>query len=143
MRSITAALVALVLVLGIAACGGSNDAASTTTDTTTTSTETETDTTGTGTDTTGAESPTVVRVTVTNGVPSGGIVRQSVNQGDSVVVVVDSDVSDEIHVHGYDIKKDVTAGGTARIPFTADTPGRFEIELESRGTQIAELTVNP
>ena len=85
MRSITAALVALVLVLGVAACGGSNDAASTTTDTTTTSTETETDTTGTGTDTTEAESPTVVHVTVTNGVPSGGIVRQSVNEGDSVV----------------------------------------------------------
>ena len=143
MRSITAALVALVFVLGVAACGGSNDATSTTTDTTTTSTETETDTTGTGTDTTEAESPTVVRVTVKNGVPSGGIVRQSVNAGDSVVIVVHSDVSDEIHVHGYDIKKDVTAGGTARIPFTADTPGRFEIELESRGTQIAELTVNP
>ena len=141
MRSITAALVALVLVLGVAACGGSNDAASTTTDTTTTSTET--DTTGTGTDTTEAESPTVVHVTVKNGVPSGGIVRQSVSEGDSVVIVVDSDVADEIHVHGYDIKKDVTAGGTARIPFTADTPGRFEIELESRGTQIAELTVNP
>ncbi len=141
MRSITAALVALILVLGAVACGGSNDAASTTTDTTTTSTET--DTTGTGTDTTEAESPTVVHVTVKNGVPSGGIVRQSVSEGDSVVIVVDSDVADEIHVHGYDIKKDVTAGDTVRIPFTADTPGRFEIELESRGTQIAELTVNP
>ena len=32
---------------------------------------------------------------------------------------------------------------TARIEFTADVPGRFEIELEERGVQIAELTVEP
>ena len=50
---------------------------------------------------------------MTNGLPAGGIVRQSVNEGDRVVIVVDSDVADEIHVHGYDLKKDVTAGGTA------------------------------
>ena len=81
------------------------------------------DTTRTGTDTTDAEAPNVVRITVTNGFPAGGIVRQSVNEGDRVVIVVDSDVADEIHVHGYDLKKDVTAGGTARIPFRRDDPG--------------------
>jgi hypothetical protein len=59
------------------------------------------------------------------------------------VIVVDSDVSDEVHVHGYDVKKDVTAGGSVRIPLDATIPGRFEIELENRGTEIAELTVNP
>ena len=64
-------------------------------------------------------------------------------KGDRVVLVVKSDVADEIHLHGYDKSTDVTAGGTARLPFTATIPGRFEVELESRGVQIADLTVNP
>jgi hypothetical protein len=98
-------------------------------------------TSSTQTTTTEAAKPTVVSVVVVNGQPQGGIVRQTVSKGDRVVIVVKSDVADEIHLHGYDKSTDVTAGGTARLPFTADLPGRFEVELESRGVQIADLTV--
>ena len=94
------------------------------------------------TTTTAAEKPTVVNIVVANAAPQGGIVRQTVNKGDRVVLVVKSDVADEIHLHGYDLSRDVKAGGTARLPFTATLPGRFEVELESRGVQIADLTVN-
>ena len=80
---------------------------------------------------------------VVNGAPKGGIVRESVDKGDSVVLVVESDVADEIHVHGYDVSGDVAAGGTARLAFEATLPGRFEVELEGRGIQIADLTVQP
>jgi hypothetical protein len=76
-------------------------------------------------------------------VPKNGIVRATVKQGDKVVLVVKSDVADEIHLHGYDLKTNVAAGGTARLLFTATIPGRFEVELESRSTQIADLTVEP
>ena len=89
------------------------------------------------------EKPTVVRVVVVNGAPEGGIVRRSVDKGDRVVIVVKSDVADEVHLHGYDISRDVAAGGTVRIAFPATIPGRFEIELEERGVQIADLTVGP
>ena len=54
-----------------------------------------------------------------------------------------SDVADEIHFHGYDISRDVTAGGTVRLPFTATIPGRFEVELEGKGVQIADISVEP
>jgi hypothetical protein len=84
-----------------------------------------------------------VRVVVEKGVPQGGIVRRTVSKGDSVAIVVESDVADEIHLHGYDLSTDVAAGGTARLEFTADVPGRFEVELENRGVQIADLTVEP
>jgi hypothetical protein len=135
-------MLVFALLLALAGCGG-NDEATTTPTATETETQATTTETETQTDTTEAETAKVVRVTVTNGVPVGGITRQSVDKDDRVLVVVDSDVADEIHVHGYDIKKDVAAGGTARIPFRATIPGRFEIELEGRGTQIAELTVYP
>jgi len=56
---------------------------------------------------------------------------------------VKSDVTDHVHLHGYDIMRDVVAGGQARIAFKAAFPGRFEVELEDRGIQIADLTVRP
>ena len=54
-----------------------------------------------------------------------------------------SDVADEIHIHGYDLKRDVAKGGSARFSFPATIEGRFEIELENAGTQIADLEVTP
>jgi hypothetical protein len=67
----------------------------------------------------------------------------SVKQGRKVVLVVRSELSDHIHLHGYDLIADVGPGQPATIRFTADAPGRFEIELEDRGLQIAELEVRP
>jgi ABC-type glycerol-3-phosphate transport system substrate-binding protein len=125
----------LLAATAIAGCGSDDG-------TTASSTETTTETTTTDTTTTDAEKPTVVNIVVVNAAPQGGIARQTVDKGDRVVLVVQSDVADEIHLHGYDLSRDVTAGGTARLPFTATLPGRFEVELESRGVQIADLTVN-
>jgi ABC-type glycerol-3-phosphate transport system substrate-binding protein len=135
---VVASTVAAIALVGC----GSNDSESASTDTTTTETATTTDTT-TATTTTDAEKPTEVKVVVVNGSPQGGIVRESVSKDDQVVLVVTSDVADEIHLHGYDKSKDVAAGGTIRLPFKATIPGRFEAELESRGVQIAEITVEP
>jgi hypothetical protein len=37
--------------------------------------------------------------------------------------------------------RDVAPGKSARLPFKATIPGRFEVELEDRGVQIADITV--
>src|SRR3989304_451844 len=125
---------AFVAGLALAACGGDGAGEATGTTQTQTTTETESETTPT---TTEEVKPTVVRVTVTGGVPRGGIVRAKGDEGARVVLVVSSDVADEVHLHGYDISRDVAAGGTVRIQFTADVPGRFEVELEEPGARIA------
>ena len=134
---VAASTLALIARVGC----GSNDSESASTDTTTT--ETTTTATTTTTTATEVEKPTEVKVVVVDGAPRGGIVRATVNKDDQVVLVVTSDVADEIHLHGYDKAKDVAAGGTIRIPFKATIPGRFEAELESRGVQIAEISVEP
>jgi ABC-type glycerol-3-phosphate transport system substrate-binding protein len=140
MNKILLVVAATVASIALVGCG-SNDSESASTDTTTTATTTTT--TDTTTTTTEAEKPTEVKVVVVNGSPQGGIVRQTVNKDDQVVLVVTSDIADEIHLHGYDKARDVAAGGTIRLPFKATIPGRFEAELESRGVQIAEITVEP
>jgi hypothetical protein len=126
------------------ACGG-DDEATTILDTTQTippATETTTETTTTET-TPPPPGPTEIQIVVVNGAPKGGIVRETVDQGDRVVLVVRSDVADHVHLHGYDVMRDVGPGKPARLPFRATIPGRFEVELEDRGVPIADITVQP
>ena len=83
----------------------------------------------------------VITVTYKSGRASGDTGLQKVKKGQRVAIVVTSDVADEIHLHTYDIKKDVLAGGTATLAFTATIPGRFECELESHGVRLTRIEV--
>jgi len=74
-------------------------------------------------------------------VTGGGRLRTQL--GAPVTLVVVADVSDEIHVHGYDLSKEVAPGQPATIEFIADIPGVFEVELEEAGLELAELEVSP
>lgn len=85
----------------------------------------------------------VTTIVIKSGKPVGGIADLTYNKGEQVRFKVDSDVSDEIHMHGYDIMKDVEAGGSVSFDFPATIEGVFEAELEDRKEQILELTVNP
>jgi carbamoylphosphate synthase small subunit len=128
----------------LASCGGDDgESAGTTTEPTTTSERTTTTTTTTETTPPPPPGPTEIRIVVVDGAPKGGIVREAVEKGDRVVLVMRSDVTDHIHLHGYDIMRDVAPGKPARLPFKATIPGRFEVELEDRGVQIADITVTP
>jgi plastocyanin len=67
--------------------------------------------------------------------------REKVPQGDTVRLVVTTDTADEVHVHGYDLKKDVAAGKTGTIEFVTDQSGVFEVELEAAALQLLQLEV--
>ena len=82
-------------------------------------------------------------VTIRSGEPVDEIVRANAKKGDPILLVVRSDVADEVHVHGYDLSSAVGPGKPVRMQFRATLTGRFEIELEGRGKQIAQLTVLP
>jgi hypothetical protein len=113
------ALMVVAAALAVAGCGGSKSSTTTTTQV----------------------GPTTIKIEVKGGKPVGGITRADVKKGAHVVLVVHSDVADEVHLHGYDKHVDVEAGGTARLPLVANIAGVFEAELESRKLQILELTV--
>ena len=86
--------------------------------------------------------PPIPQVTVKGGKPVGGVKEIDANKGDRVQFVVQSDVADEIHVHGYDIKREVAAGTTVAIDFVADKPGIFEVELEHAALHLTSLRVS-
>lgn len=149
MRRVPALLAIVVAIAFASGCGDDTDSASNTTSESTTSelttptTDTETIVDTSSTDTAASATVKVVRIKAKGGAPVGGIVRADMTKGDKVMLVITSDTADEVHVHGYDLMKDVAAGGTVRITFVAKLPGRFEVELEDAGAQLAELTVNP
>lgn len=87
--------------------------------------------------------PPVPQVVVKNGEPRDGVVELNFDQGDKIRFTVKSDVEDEVHVHGYDVSKAVSAGGTAEFSFPAEITGVFEVELEHSAVPIANLQVNP
>ena len=72
----------------------------------------------------------------------GGVQTKDVPLGSDVTLNVTSDVADEVHVHVYDNKAEVAAGGTATMTFTADIPGQFEVELEGAHLKLVELRVS-
>jgi hypothetical protein len=122
-------------------------AAQTTTEETETETETETEdgTTEEAPTTTEAENPDEpqrIVIVVRDGQPVGGVKRPEIDEGKQVVLVVRSDVSDHMHLHGYDLLADVAPGQPGRIRFRADLVGRFDLELEDRVLLIAELRVS-
>ncbi|HSE82029.1 MAG TPA: hypothetical protein VLA87_10160 [Gaiellaceae bacterium] len=116
--------------------------AQTTVQTTTELTTTEETTTEETTTSTPADQPQRINVEFRNGEVVGGIVRADIDEGAQVVLVVRADVTDEVHLHGYDLLADVAPGQPGRITFRADMVGEFEAELEDLGVPIAELAVS-
>jgi heme/copper-type cytochrome/quinol oxidase subunit 2 len=129
------ATLAAVVILFIVFTGGDDNNDNTSSTTTTTAAQNGT----TQTQTVAATQ----QIVISGGKPVGGIKKLDYNKGDQIKFIVTSDVADEIHVHGYDIKKDVAAGGSVRFSFPASIEGVFEAELEGRKEQIAQLKVSP
>jgi hypothetical protein len=87
-----------------------------------------------------ANVPTIM---VREGRPVGGVQELAFEKGERIRFIVESDVADEVHLHGYDIAKDVEAGGDVQFDVPASIEGVFEVELEERVVPLAEVAVNP
>lgn len=64
-------------------------------------------------------------------------------EGDTVRFRVRNSTAEEVHIHGYDIAKDLEPNKTETVSFKATITGVFEIELEGSGTLLAQLKVEP
>lgn len=85
---------------------------------------------------------TVIEVTYRDGAVQGPT-SFTATQGDRVRILVRADVSDHVHLHGYDLMADVAPGEPARIDFVANAPGVFEVELEDAGELLFQLEIVP
>jgi hypothetical protein len=67
--------------------------------------------------------------------------RVKVAKGTEVRLLVTSDKADELHVHGYELEKELPAGQQVTLDFTADQTGLFEVETHETELQLAQLEV--
>jgi hypothetical protein len=156
-KQLVLATTAVAGILAMGACGGSNDAsppaepaapapATTTTQATTpetTESMTTEQTTRDETSTDEAPRPEAVVVTVKDGQPVGGTKTVKVKQGDEVVIRIEVDAPQELHLHGYDIEQEAAPGTPAVFRFTADLEGIFELESHLDDAKVVKLVVNP
>jgi len=85
--------------------------------------------------------PLRISIEVNGGVVEGADGHLVVPRGTEIELTVTADVSDEVHVHFYDFKANVTPTDAAVIQFVADVPGIFEVELEDSRLVLLELEV--
>ena len=141
-RATRIALPLAVLVLAVVlfvVLKPSDDGEKTTTQTATTATTPG----GTKSNPTPPPSPPIANIEIKDGKPIGGIRELAFGKGQTVQVRVESDTADEVHVHGYDLMKDVSPGHPVKFEFEGDEEGQFEVELEGSAVQIASLKVTP
>jgi len=106
--------------------------------------------TATVTATTPAERVVRRSISVSAAGPVGGVAEVSAQAGERVVITVSSTgYVGEIHLHGFDIKRDIAPGKKVAFVITAaqtrqpQGQGSFEMELEETSTQIAKLLISP
>ena len=133
-------MAAVIAVLAVILIGGGKDESETPTTTsqttpTPTPDEPEPDETATPTATPTPEPPPLLK--------GGDVTKLRFKEGDTVTFRVVSDVPEEVHVHGYDIAKDLEPGKVVTVSFKGDITGIFEIEYEHAGEQIGQLRVDP
>src|SRR3954452_23854423 len=87
--------------------------------------------------------PVVPVVRIRGGKPVAGVRRITVHKGERIRFSVVSDAPGEVHLHGYDVERELTPGRPARFNLRATIEGRFEVELHGTDTQVARLDVTP
>ena len=75
-----------------------------------------------GTAATAVVKPVVISIKVVNGRPVGGIKRPTVKKGQTVRIVVRTNVGSEVHLHGYNLEKKIKKGVPTVMQFAVSVP---------------------
>lgn len=135
--------IALIVVLFVVLSGGDDESTPTTAETpatTTTPPEADNGSEPANKPEGGSDVPAIV---VSGGEPEGGVTELEFDKGDEIRFSVESDVAEEVHVHGYEVEQELEPGKPVEFDFPAEIEGVFEVELHESGALVAELTVNP
>jgi hypothetical protein len=141
-------VILLAVVVTVTACGSDLPLGTTTVgppeDTTTTLREVPTTTAPPATTTSNPEITTTIGLEIDVEIAGGEVEGPEVFKvtlGEIVDIWILSDVDDEIHVHGYDLRFDLDVAAPFNLTFEADVPGIFEVETHDLQHPLFEIEV--
>ena len=87
----------------------------------------------------------IVPITIQSGSVDPAGEQVDVTVGQTVVLDVDSDAADELHVHSAPEEQefDVKAADDQQFQFVAEQPGQFDVELHESDVLVVQLVVQP
>ncbi len=92
-----------------------------------------------------AETPVVIEIQIADGQVRTEIDRVPVAVGDAVRMTVESDVADQVHVHGIEEVLQVEPGERAVLEFVVPegtAPGLYEVETHDSALLLLQLEVS-
>lgn len=67
--------------------------------------------------------------------------RVKIAPGQTLRLVVTADHDDELHAHGFEVEKEVTAGVPTTVDLTTDEPGLYEVEMHHPELRLLQVQV--
>jgi hypothetical protein len=83
-----------------------------------------------------------INVSVVAGTVTPATDRIEVSKGQTVRITVRSDVTDVVHVHGYDKSAALMPDKPATVEFVADKDGLYEVEMHVTKLQLLQVAVS-
>lgn len=90
-----------------------------------------------------ASGPQTFRIALKGHSPVGGRKTITITQGNRAVILVSSDGKDTVHLHGWNIEREITPSKPGRFAFKADNQGAYELESHTTNQKIATIQVRP
>ena len=134
--------VALPLTLGLAACGSSGDGPGTggsSTASTTTSSSSSSGPSSSSSSSSAAGRTIDITVKGSTVTPAPATVDLAV--GEQLTLTVTSDHADQLHIHGFEIEKDLVAGTPLSVTVTGAQPGVYEVETHHPELRLMKIAV--
>jgi plastocyanin len=69
--------------------------------------------------------------------------RVELRSGQTLRLVVTIDHDDELHAHGFDVERELTAGQPETIDLTGAPPGLYEVETHHPELSLLQVVVRP
>ncbi|GAA1892826.1 hypothetical protein [Lapillicoccus jejuensis] len=80
-------------------------------------------------------------VTVTGSTVTPAPTTVELPVGQTLALTVTSDHADEVHAHGFDVEKEVEAGGSVLLVLTGAEPGEYEVDMHDPVLTLLKIDV--
>ena len=132
----------LGLALALTACGGSGDEPGGTT-TTSAASSSSSSSSSLSSSSSSSSSPAgrTIEVTVTGNKVSPAPTTVDLAVGEKLTLTVTSDHADELHIHGFEVEKELVAADPLSVTVTGDQPGVYEVETHHPELRLLKIAV--